>query len=305
MVVEFKATRADNAVHIINAVNVEYLLGRRPPWFRQGKYRDDDAHFAVCPYCDNPIQLKALYRKSEQSPAPYGSHVGKPITGFAFDPERVDICPYQLHNRSLKKSDRRQPSKLGQELIELALAQFDRIIHVLAADLGFWPSRGLSIRMLESWLTSEGFDYVGAHRRNLPWMIAYFSKSEPLFGQRVRTNSTLSKQIEKLVPWSKIDESGRLSKGTSFYQISFQFLHHKTELLSNKKLKETLRFRVQDFSHTNLPQKAPTLLDETIIVDAPRFETLIQLPDDHPKRDLALVAQAKNAASHLGYKYGG
>ncbi|RMR74350.1 hypothetical protein [Pseudomonas savastanoi] len=141
MVAHFKVTPGRVPAHRVNRDNVEELLGRRAPWFRPGKHRSEDRHYAVCPY-----KIKASARS---------------------------------------KSNRRAPGPVSQELIDLAITEFDRIVLILRTDFGFSFSDRFAGRMLDQWLDSEGYLYTGAHLRNLPWMIAYFGPAQSLYGQYV------------------------------------------------------------------------------------------------------------------------
>ncbi|RMN11646.1 hypothetical protein ALQ65_200019 [Pseudomonas syringae pv. coriandricola] len=88
MVAHFKVTPGRVPAHRVNRDNVEELLGRRAPWFRPGKHRSEDRHYAVCPYCDNAIQLKGVYKEAVERARRYGSHLGEPVDGFVFQSTR-------------------------------------------------------------------------------------------------------------------------------------------------------------------------------------------------------------------------
>ncbi len=296
MVVYFKTAPKSQRIYPVTIESVEEHLGRRAPWFQSGSHRDDDRHFAVCPYCDNPIQLKGLYRRTETSPRPHGSHVGKPIDGFAFDAQSMQFCPYKQSRIRHAKDSRRTYDAMGNTLIDTAIAEFDRIVLILRDDYGFRISDALAGRMLESWFKSKGFLYQGAHLRNLPWMIGYFAKSENLFRQRVGQNEDLAAAIRENVPQAEIDNWGNLIKGSGWYCIMMQTLHHRSEIDEDGDLSETLQVRVQDFTDTNDPDKAPTLHRFTITFQPDRFEALMNTPADRAKRNEPLLALAQEIA---------
>jgi hypothetical protein len=68
MVAQFKVSTGDTEAHPINRETVEYLLAGQFPWFQRNPERRVDQYFAVCPWCNNPVQLKGLYRKQDNSP---------------------------------------------------------------------------------------------------------------------------------------------------------------------------------------------------------------------------------------------
>ncbi|MBB4268298.1 hypothetical protein, partial [Roseospira visakhapatnamensis] len=81
---------------------------KQPPWYqKEGKERQ----FAVCPACDNPIQILGLVERLAHTDQPYGRHTNKPVPGFErFDPTVFDWCPYLAKNRSGTVSGKRSSS---------------------------------------------------------------------------------------------------------------------------------------------------------------------------------------------------
>lgn len=300
MVLRFKVKPGKVQAHPIDRVNVERLLGRRRPWFQQGQLRGDDRHFAVCPYCDNPVQLIGLYKPTER--APHGSHTGKAVDGFTFDALDMAFCPYKLKRRKLGKDSRRKPGPATRKLIDLAISEFDRIVLILYGDFGFRFSDAFAKRMLDQWFSSEAYLYTGAHLRNLPWMIAYFSPAQNLYGQAVGGNAELAEKIRTLVPSAGISALGVLEKGSAWYSLSIQFLNHKVSVDDESgSLSESLVLRVQNFTNTNEPEKAPIVYQRQIVFDPDRFESLMQTPPERAKRNKALLDIARDVAKTWGY----
>lgn len=278
------------------------LLGRRPPWFRQGQERGEDRHFAVCPYCDNPIQLKGLYKKQEKSPQPYGSHTGKPVEGFQFDPHDLEFCPYRLKRHAHGKDARRGMGPVARQLIDTAISEFDRIVLILRDDFGFPFSDKFAGKMLDQWLDSEGYLYTGAHLRNLPWMVAYFGPAQSLYGQFVGANADMADQIREKIPQARISDSGRLEKGAAWYSLDLQCLHHKVDARQEDgALIESLALRVQDFSKTNEAAKAPTIYRKDIVFNPERFEALVHTPPERQWRNAGLLEIARSISAKRGF----
>ncbi|MEY1557988.1 hypothetical protein AB3Y40_20355 [Yoonia sp. R2331] len=66
-----------------------------------------------------------------------------------------------------------------------------------------------------------------------------------------------------------------------------------SEIGEDGDLSETLPVRVQDFTDTNDPDKAPTLHRFTITFQPDRFEALMSTPADRAKRNEALLELAQ------------
>lgn len=303
MVAHFKVTPGRVPVHRVNRDNVEELLGRRAPWFRPGQHRNEDRHYAVCPYCDNAIQLKGVYKETLEGARRYGSHLGKQVEGFAFNRLDLEFCPYKIKASARSKSSRRASGPISNELIELAIAEFDRIVLILRADFGFQFSDRFAGRMLDQWLDSEGYLYTGAHLRNLPWMIAYFGPAQSLYGQFVGNNADLTEGIRAKVQAASLTSQGQLTsdKTKTFFKLELQCLHHRVAIdAEDGNLIETLKLRVQDFSRSNEPAKAPKVYETQIAFDPDRFEALIHVPPERAKRNEALLALARDIAAKRG-----
>ena len=149
MVAHFKVTPGRVPSHKVSRENVEELLGRRAPWFKPGQQRGDDRHFAVCPYCENAIQLKGIYKQTDGKARHYGSHVGTELDGFQLNKIDLEFCPYKLKTSTRSKGSRRAAGPVSRELIELAIAEFDRIVLILRDDFGFTFSDAFANRMLD------------------------------------------------------------------------------------------------------------------------------------------------------------
>ena len=212
----------------------------------------------------------------------------------------MEFCPYLSKNRHPHRDARREAGPVAGELIDMAIGEFDRIVLILREDFGFPFSDRLAGRMLDQWFDSQGYLYVGANLRNLPWMVAYFAPALDLFGQSVGRNAGLADRIRTQVPQARIAESGRLEKGKAWYAIELQCLHHKLGEQDGV-LVESMTLRVQDFTKTNEPAKAPTVYRKSIVFDPDRFERLIHTPQSRARRNDALLDLARQIAERRGF----
>ncbi|MBE1237408.1 hypothetical protein IHV25_07075 [Phaeovibrio sulfidiphilus] len=302
MVVHFKTKAGPSPVYEITPDNVERVLGRRWPWLQKGRLREEARHFAVCPYCDNPIQNAALYNRNENSPRPYGRHTGSQIDGFPFNLTDLEHCPWTLKNTSPKRSARRKPGPVSENLITMAINEFDRIILILREDFGFSFSKKIAEKMLEQWFDEKAWLYTASHLRNLPWMIAYFAPATTLFGQYVGQNDDLAHAIRTKVPNAELSAEGQLGKGQGWFFLEMQCLDHKIKMLSDETLVESLCLLVRDMTTTDEPVKAPIIYEKRITFDPTRFERLVNTPPDRARRDEDLLQRAAVIAAKKGYK---
>lgn len=79
----------------------EQRTARRPPWYKvsdEGK----PLYFAVCPACNNPIQIIGLYKLPPNITAPYAKHYIKPVPRVGiYDRDAYNWCPYSEHSKKI------------------------------------------------------------------------------------------------------------------------------------------------------------------------------------------------------------
>ena len=119
MVMHSKAPAALGVTFEITKGEVEARIARNPPWFSSEEDKNADQYFTVCPWCDNSVRLKALYRLNADN-APDISHAGKslPYVG-RYDLLRRLACPYR---------DKRLPSKQGMPTLGSANADLTAML---------------------------------------------------------------------------------------------------------------------------------------------------------------------------------
>ena len=93
------ATGASRSFKIETAIFEEISFKKKP--FYQSDHRGKPVQYAICPACDNPIQIISLYKRRPDSPKPYGKHVPKSIPGVAeYFQEAYDVCPLADHKKA-------------------------------------------------------------------------------------------------------------------------------------------------------------------------------------------------------------
>ncbi|HHH9391422.1 TPA: hypothetical protein ACP319_006378, partial [Pseudomonas aeruginosa] len=129
---------------------------RQEPWFSTSE-NGTEGHFAVCPACDNPVQIIGLYHLPANVTRPYGRHYARSVRDLAeADEEARENCPYfkpRVHQKTERKASvDGTPLKILKILIE----QFDRVVYLLRKELGVNISQNLAIRMLEQYRREKG-----------------------------------------------------------------------------------------------------------------------------------------------------
>jgi len=265
-------------VHKIEKNQFESDTLRAYPWY-QDNAQGSPAQFAVCPACDNPIQIIALYRlRGRNSPVCHGRHVSRDVPGLVdYSQAAYDLCPYANPNLQLEPTMRRNgDDPMGRVLLQLLREQFDRVIYIISKVTGIRISESLAHDMLEIFLGMRGHLYVGANICNLPWIFAYLSNAQNLFGRVIKADSPLRCDLEK---HKKIcfNEKGQIQNapGERVDLLRFCFMHHAVGH-SAPSIKETIQFVVSEGE--------TILYQETLIIDPMYFHNLVNLPPERARR---------------------
>lgn len=281
--------------------NFEADTNRRPRWYRirDGK----EMHFAVCPACDNPIQIIGLYRLPSNVERPYGRHLTHGVPDLAEnDPEAREHCPYFLPRPHKKSARRKKLEGIPLKILDLLITQFDRVLYLVRKETGITFSRKLVKNMLVKYRAEEGYLYTGATLMNVPWIFAYMADSHSLFNQRVDANEELTQAILEKVPAAAINDDGRVVSRVfpdgkkRFFDLGICFIHHR---LSKDKedggLTETMTMVVSTAENGEFKD----VYRKTITFDHQHFQNLINLPDDRARRQTDLIELAHEVLGDL------
>ncbi|KZB63141.1 hypothetical protein AUP42_01745 [Thalassospira lucentensis] len=254
------------------------------PWYQVTG--DKQHEYAVCPACDNPIQIIGLYEELPHTDRPYGRHSEKEISGFSyFEEANFTWCPYVRGNKSKGSSEKRGKDGISLQILGIVLTQFDRVIYIIRKETGIWISPKIALAMLENWIEAEGYRFHDATLRNIPWMFAYRSKGLSIFGQQIiKGQDELRQAITKCIPHARFDEKGRITKGDQFYQVTWCFVDYRRKT-EDGSLIEMVEFEVCDGDRN-------VVFAKTITFDPRYFANLINYSNPD-KREPELIAKAK------------
>lgn len=238
--------------------------------------------YAVCPACDNPIRIIALYKRHENSPSPYGRHVAESIYKLAsYDQAAYDRCPYVNPGMKLEKNMLRpEDDSKSLNILQLLRDQFDRVIYLLQRSTGIVFSEKLAQDMLKSFLYMRGHLYIGTNICNLPLMFGYMTTSQSLYGRIINKESPLMEALQKNKDLEFSDKNQLKSSKGKFIDINFTFIEHKTTR-HDTEYKETITFIVS--------LKNEIIFTQLIEIDPMHFHNLVNLPPEQTHRNQRLL----------------
>ena len=124
----FKTAASRAASFKITEENFTRETNKKPPYYIEAKGKVTCR--ALCPCCDNPVQIIGLYKETPDSKAPYARHYKGNIRKLADYNERAYFnCPYSNPNWN-SRSKRTKGDGTSNALYELMRTQFDRIINI-------------------------------------------------------------------------------------------------------------------------------------------------------------------------------
>jgi hypothetical protein len=221
----------------ITTKNFEDKTGNKYPYVQdQGMNK---SRFAVCPACDNPIQIVGLYKNSvEGGKKPHGKHCSHSIRGIAnYSLEDYDDCPFANHNRHASTKYRSEKSRLSKEILLTVREQIDRITYFLNYHTGLYISKQLASSMLDNYLKSKGWRYRNATLYNIPWIFAECNDAFPLYGKCIRKDSELYQSLSTTCPnliftplnFGKKHEYVQITS-SSYLALNILFCHHSRKM---------------------------------------------------------------------------
>lgn len=298
----YKLRPAHQTAKLIERSRFERETQSKSPWYRE-RASGEKSQFAVCPACDNPIQLIGLYRLPPGVKHPFGKHTTHAVPGLAnIDDEAREGCPY-FKPRKHNKSDRKQRFEgVPRKVIELLVDQFDRVEYILRRQTGIKFSQRALRHMLRSYDGERGHLYMGATLRNVPWIFAYMSDSTGLYGQVIK-NEAMRSAILAHVPNATFDDNHRLlarpdARKRRHFDIAVCFVGHDTVKSEEGQVYETMKMSVSVRWDREIDVES--FYEEDIVFEYDFFERLLNLSPERAKknRDMRLVEIASEILGH-------
>lgn len=286
----FKLKPGVSRIYPVSPENYEAATGQSKKYRRKGG--NGESYFAVCPACDNPIQLIGLYRDTAESGRkPYVKHYRRTIPDLAeYDEDAYLDCPYSSPGWTPPAVRRKPESRMTRQILHLLHDQFDRVIHILSRDTGICFSAAMAKKLLQGYILREGWSFRNAASYNLPWTFVEGQVALPLFGQRIRTGCALYDAITASCPAVRFEEApdhraARVAQNSEQYvDLSFTFVSHKCAV-ENDHLFESIDFWV----YRGTAPHMETVYRKALDVQTDYFLNLINLPDARSHRNRKLL----------------
>lgn len=222
----------------IDRVTFEKITGKRRPWYPTP---DELNPYALCPWCDNPIQIVGLYKVPKNTDNPYGRHTGKDIPSVARHSQmKYEYCPFASHSRAFgDPEERTDETEWSQEIKGLFIEECDAAVWVLQTSLGIKLTDKRVREIVKAFADNRGWLYPGITKQNLPYILGYLFARINLFGQGIKIESELDQVLRTELPNIRREvRSGYAyylsDKGGRFYSIRLSMLAHKRNVINHE-----------------------------------------------------------------------
>lgn len=298
----YKLKTGINKIYRIDKSMFELTTQQKKPYYSFNN-KNERIQFAVCPACDNPIEIIGLYKPLKHTNNPYGRHYPHSIEGLAeYNQQAYDYCPYSKKQSVITSENRKSVlTDFEKNIYLLMRKQFDRVIYVLSKQLDIKITSSAAQRMLTTYVKGEGWLYPWATLNNLPWVLGHLSWSKTLYGQPILKNSSLYSAIIQSCPSAKFISSEYynkydilISKEKMYLDINYCIINHSRSI-NNDVLTETMDLMVTE----GQPENGKIIYTKQLIIDEPYFMNLINLPEERSHRNAKLLEIAKKLMPDL------
>lgn len=209
------------------------------------------SYYAVCPYCDNPIQIVGMNKQEGESRPvrPYGRHCRGDVPGLArYDHDAYMHCLYTDPNHVSKTAKRRPKDPTGIELYRIMRDRFDHVVWAWETYSGIHLSPAFAEHLLRLWRGDEGWRYYHASYGNLPQMLLYGCGAWSLVKRYIVQGSPIEQRLAML-PQVRLDptNTSRWAKvmpaNGGYLRLDFMLYARDTKM-AGEHLTETFRLCV-------------------------------------------------------------
>lgn len=289
----FKLRIGSNNIYRIQKEIFERETLQQPPYYIYGE-KNELSQFAVCPACDNPIQIIGLYKSIKDGRECYGKHHLNSIRGLAeYNQQAYDYCPYSQNRINVNENSRKdQLTDYERRIYTLMREQFDRVIYVLSKAIDIKITASAARRMLETYINGRGWLYSWATLNNLPYVLGHLTWSKTLYGQPVLRDSPLHKAIIEKCPsaeltphlrYSDYDIISKKEKG-NYIDLNYCIIDHKRSIVNDQN-EETMQLLVTNGRGNH----AEFIFKKRLDIDESYFLNLINLPEERAQRNEKLI----------------
>lgn len=205
--------------------------------FYQNTKKYKNPYFAICPACNNPIQIINLYGEQYEEEhtgrtTMHGRHFTRNVDGLPiYNEENYDACP--LHNPIAFRVRRiRENTLINEEIKELIQNNRNKIAADIRKITGILLKNERINSIIDDYIAAREYCYTHTNKYNIPYSILYTREAINIFGQRIDILD-LGKEITLAIKNNSRYfgvEAGKINKKVEeFVTIQLLFSNHSIQ----------------------------------------------------------------------------
>jgi len=203
--------------------------------FYQDPNRYKTPYFAICPACNNPIQIINLFgvQYEEENTGRtnlHGRHYRYNVEGLPpYSEENYKNCP--LHNPvAFGIREVRNNEQLNEEIRDIVENSKSQICEDIREITGVLLSNKKLFQVINDYIVARGYCYTHTNKFNIPYSILYTRNAINIFGQKV-SETDIGKRIYNAIQnncayFEFVD--GRIQKNIDGYvELNLNIVRHR------------------------------------------------------------------------------
>lgn len=197
----FKLTVNTKKFFELTVENYEQMTHKKAPYYDLDG--DKTRYYAVCPSCDNPIQIYKLYDDITRGQGLHARHLAKSVKRLAkYNQKSYLECDLSNPQRFDKEEKHNNKGKANEFLIIIKKYP-DILYNYIRQIAGINFSYDTFDIMLGCFMKSNGYWYTAINKFNLPYGFLYMQTAINLYGRYLYRNSENVEEINKAIQNSK------------------------------------------------------------------------------------------------------
>lgn len=203
--------------------------------FYQDPKKYKKPYFAICPECNNPIQIINLYgakyeEENTGKVAIHGRHFPHNVEGFPdYNKDKYNNCP--LHNPiAFHIVEIRNDTTYNEEILKIVKENKNIIAENIREITGILFKKEKMFKIIDDYITANDYCYTHTNKYNIPYSILYTREAPNLFGQRI-AETPLGVRIRNAIAvesqFFQIGEGRIVKKDDGFAGIILRIGNHR------------------------------------------------------------------------------
>ncbi|GKQ32348.1 MULTISPECIES: hypothetical protein [Pseudomonas syringae group] len=233
--------------------------------------------YALCPECENPVQLINRTNKETEANTLYAKHVAYKVEGIAeYSDENYTNCSLANPQR-FDSNARRTSTAKNNEIKQLVIDYIDTIIYTIERDIKITFTDDCIKKAITDFALDKGYEYKAINPYNLPYGFIYRTEALDLYGCTVK-NKEIAKHINEKSEVFSVNsygyvrrKAGSHSRKGPLNQIRLFFSEHTPHDDAVGEKKESIKMNIVEIDKSSGVNASKELHFDTIFLDKVRF----------------------------------